>query len=508
MDDAKLYRLLSVMTPKEVSHFQRFLKGNTQSRNSKLLNLLTCIKPYHPTFAPDKVKKEKVFRYVFPDKPFSIKVLTDLRSRLVLALEKYLVRQHIENDNNLFHQLKIEVFRERQLNIDFQQEVHQATEAMEAQEEDHWKHVQQLWEYYHLWYHQPVSNQYKVDARLILEKAQNNMELFQLLIGLSYGCEMLSMQKTFQEKQNYEFPPGLLVKAGKYKEENHIVELYYALIQLYQTAFRDQALAELFRLYKRAYHLFGQSEQRSFLLKLINLVNVQIQNDRPDLRGTCFEFFQFGVEEKILIIKGKIPASTFVNICATGAFNHEFSWTTAFIKRYETTLPETIRNSAKALGEAYIFIHQGEYEAANRSLNAVASNDLSYKIRVYSLSVRASLELFLKDEGENQYHKNSPERVLKSGLKNFRRYLNNNGLLSPEKKKAYYHLIEAIQYLVKMEKVQDNDQNKVEKITKYLSKIKALKPINSKKWLWDHAQKIAGRLLPAIHLTGTKLSDL
>lgn len=100
MHASKLFTLLRGLRPEEIHWFQKFLKSpfyNNAGANAFTIRLFELIKKYLPELDSSKLKKEKVFKKLFPNEKFNVQKLRKVMFELANLTEEFFITMHLRN---------------------------------------------------------------------------------------------------------------------------------------------------------------------------------------------------------------------------------------------------------------------------------------------------------------------------------------------------------------------------------------------------------------------------
>ena len=114
MLNSKLITILSTFSEEEMKDFEKFSSTFfTTGRNVDAF--LKLLKKAHPLFSEKEIKKEIVFKKLYPGKDYNDKMMTAQIVSLTKAVEDYLIYRHLQNNKELREQVLLKEFLERKL---------------------------------------------------------------------------------------------------------------------------------------------------------------------------------------------------------------------------------------------------------------------------------------------------------------------------------------------------------------------------------------------------------
>src|SRR5437870_5390578 len=95
---SKVIDVLKIFTTEELKRFKLFLNSPFHNTNKKVIQLYELVRKYSPEFNNEKLKKEYLFKKLYPDKQYNDIVMRILISDLIKLAEDFIVHSSIINN--------------------------------------------------------------------------------------------------------------------------------------------------------------------------------------------------------------------------------------------------------------------------------------------------------------------------------------------------------------------------------------------------------------------------
>ncbi|MCO6487663.1 MAG: hypothetical protein J5I98_04555 [Phaeodactylibacter sp.] len=479
MRESKLIVLLRSIKPEELRWLARWVCSPYYNSNEWVVALFDHLRKYAPGYDSPKITKEGVFKQVFPDKPYDSQRLRVLMFRLSALVEEFLVAQRLKQGRRLHQQLlQAELGERNQYELFLKQNQGLAEQLEQSPYRDEEYYLAQ-WRRQHDYFFHPQTARYGFSADQ-LEAIMQHLDAFYVLSKMRYSAELRNRQNILPEA--YEIA---LLKESIELAEQHpvfggdkVFQAYRDLLGLMEAP-EDEAIFE--RLEAIAFGhlgLFRPAVQSTLIRYLINASIQLYGKGKPEYLGRQFRLYQLGLEQDLFLDEGQLSDATFLNIIVTATVLGEMDWVEGFIARYAPRLPAERQADAVSLGTAYWYFAKGDFSASNALLRQVESTGLQYLLRVRSLSLRNTFELFLQD---GSYYD-----LVVYESKAFGKFLRRNEKISSGRAQGYLNLAS---FLRKLARLKDGGQLSSGKLAKLRRKLEKEGAVVAKPWLME---KLAG----------------
>ena len=383
----KLVKILSSLTLDEFKELKLFLLSPYFNSDPNLVKFYGIISKQFPIADSSALfNKNKLFALVFPDHDWNDGKWRNLITKMVKALEQFLVVQEMKIGEELVgRKFLADAYSRRNLYPLFEREAKSLETELAAITSidqnallDRMKISQSL--YYH-----PLTN--KVDNIQFLVSAKRDAADFFQTLQLKMACE--------------ELVHGHILKGHQEtREVKSLPPVYHRLYQLVH-AFLKDGTETSFQIAKSYFESvldkLSMGDKKFGLLNLINFAIHQNNLGQSKYQETMLELYKQGLEQKILLENDLMIETTFTNIIATSTSLGEFEWAENFIGKYEQYLQEDIREEAKTLGLANIYFQQSDFSKVIDLLIYFNSKNLTRSFIAKSMLLRSYFDFFIKD---------------------------------------------------------------------------------------------------------------
>ena len=434
MKGIKLYHQLSGLSKEEIKHLHKAVTSPIFNTNPTTTLLFKRLKYQHPNFDTSPKGRRKLYKKVFPNDIFNDQKLRRLFTNLSQIIEKFLLIQSLEDNENRRQQMLIEIYEKRSMVPLFEQEVRSLNEKQLNQDikdaDWYFNRFQLLYIQYSSMHHSKYDPTDKT-----LEEAIHCLDNFFALRKIYLDIGLKSKQKIYNLKNKADFLP---VPKTSQVTGNQLFKLYDLASNL--LAINDLDIFEEYeKLLKQLAPKLSSNDQLLLFFSGLNYLNRKINKGETSLLGRTLNWYKWGLENKILLQKNQLSPITFGNIVIYGCRLKDFTWTKYFIQKYQEFLPQSIRNNEAAYSEAMLLFFQKDYEKVLTKLSDYVFSH-KYKLKTKNLLCRTYFELYQQDF--NYY-----ELILAS-LKNYENYLYRNENFSENIIRPHFNFIQILKSIV------------------------------------------------------------
>ena len=457
----KLIKLLKSLTQDEFKELKLFLQSPFYNTDMNLVRLHVILSRCYPITDPGQFNKKKLFAQVFPGHNWNDGKWRNLTSKMVKALEQFLVVQELKGDDNLdSRNLLVRAYGRRNLYPLFEKDAKAFWEDLNERSITDQSALLTKMQIGQLLYYHPLSNKLGTLSYLVSAK-KDASEFFQGQ-QLKLSCEEL----VYGHKLNHK---------RELKEASAPSNISYRLYKLVHDVLEDQTDTS----FQTAKSYFDSvvdqlliGDKKFALLHLINFAIQKLNLSQKDYRIVIFELYKQGLEQDILIENGLLSEFTFNNIIAISAAFGEYKWAEDFIEKYQAFLPSKNREDSKTMGLANLYFQQKNYSRIIDLLGAYNTEDVTYLLVAKTMLLRSYFEFFLQD---HSYY----EMMLNYSL-SFESLVKRKKSLQEERKIGCLHLSTFIRKISNA--ILGNNWNSQTK-NNYLKTVKLTNPLIGKQWL-------------------------
>lgn len=448
-----LLKLLAGFSRSELELFEKFIASPFFNSNMRLLKLFRELKKYYPEFINKKLTKERLFKIVFTNKPYSDEVMRKNFSRLYNLAEEFLSviklkSDSIQNDLNILEQLsgrnavdllnKKLIETERKLN---------SAESLN------------LWQLFLNFRIQMLKFNYSSDSKSLsgrkheLSKSLENLTAYYLFYLISsYGqinAERISFKYHSKKESPEEIVESLQDLLGKIFNLNIIVNqklklilsLIYYDMQLNIKDKNENAFLCIYKsLIKNGKHL-SKDLQHYYFKRLIVYCIIERKNAGKDRSFEALGIYQRMIKKGLFAMNGRnaILFSDFRTILLWSLKYGEIKRAENFVKNYLDSVINERKIVVRNYAEAYINFYKRNFPESLKNISKINTDSFPLKLDIYSLRARNFYE---------QGYYDSVNQTLDS----FRHFFREGSIYSNQLKHEYTGFTKLLRKIVQQKK--------------------------------------------------------
>lgn len=373
--------LLKTFSEEEIKRFEDYLESPFFNKSKILFLLFKAISKYHPNYNHPSIEKEKLFKKIYPGKPYHEQNLRNRMTELSDMLKDFIVITHVkQNDISKKHTYIDELIRRKKFKLAEQsfKNLMQSLDETNMRDSDTFLHKLQTLERGSMIY---LFNNDKTNkpTEINIEKGEYLINYFiiylmHVLHDLVNGRKAAQMEKVVGAKDQFwivdEFMNNFNMKNFleklkdiNYKEYN-ILLIYY---NMYLT-FINEGEETYFKLKDSVFEEFdkySKQEQFNFIASLLHMIY-----NSPTLRTNKFhkeglEINKIALEKNIYFLdkyNARFPATLFWSITNNAMLANEIDWLEWFINEYAPKLRDEERESLYFLAMSKINFKRKEFQ--------------------------------------------------------------------------------------------------------------------------------------------------
>jgi hypothetical protein len=402
-----------------------WLQAPVHNRRAEVLRLFQVLEEYlhHLRLPP---RKEEVFRRIFPQEEFSAQPLRQTAHYLLRATEEWLLFEAMDFSSELS---LLKIYRQRQLSRLFEQQYQRVVRQLDKSPYRHPEHYWQLW--------QLARERYACDSargrleNLNLTEQEHYLQLATLGFKLRQACLSKAQQQVSEVSDEQQQIPMLDAICATAQESDYqavpMICLYNLALKLYLEPENEAHFTAFTTTFGKHAEIFPTSEARDLLLIGINYGIKRINTGQLPFMRACFELFQQGLENDLLLEGGKLHPLTYNNIAGIAIRLGELDWATTFLDQYQKKLDPRLRESVYTLNLARMAYARQDYTTALRILPTINDRDfihhmsariLQLKIYVQTRDIEFALNhirntrTYLQRKKNKGYHEQNYRNIL------------------------------------------------------------------------------------------------
>lgn len=427
MHKSKLLQHLKLLDALETKRLLQFLKSPLYNANPRLVDLYLLLRKWHPTYESPKLKKEKVFQQLFPNRNYDHQKLLNLMSSFTALLRQYLQILQLEKEEQVQDELLLRALAERSSAYSiFTKELHRARAALDELPYRNADFYHQKFQLNRLYFNHPETDQFNL-TKTEYQHTMQQLDRSFLLDKLSFSCEVKAREKPLDEQYDIWLLQEIRSGIAYYPVDNPMTGAYLAMLDLLESG-DMQAYYQLKKLFQNNLSSFHRQQQQYLLQSLINYAIKQGNSGQKDFVFENLQLYQFGLEHKLFLEHNRLNDMMYISIVNIALRAEEADWCQQFIKEYALYLAPHTRKDAQALATAlWHYAKKQPYEATSL-LQEVNFLNIYYQIQARVLLIKIFVEA--AKEGEDNIE------LILAQLDAFERYLRRNDKIGKVQKEA------------------------------------------------------------------------
>ncbi len=473
MYQSRLVKNIEELSGWKRERFRNFVHSPYYNQHKKTTDLLNIILEELQHTPPD-LDRKKVFKRLFPEKPFNEQKLYNIISYLMKLFHKFLALEYLEE----------QPFEEQMLTLEASYDINlfdllkNRAKQLEKQLAKHPLHNSH---YHYIQYKLCSIKGYyagefedRSDSRNF-QKMLDNLDAFYISEKLRHACHLTANMMVMNTQYDFHFLDELLeylhTNWQRYETDASIA-LYFNILMMLREEENASYYIRLKEMLINPKSHFSPKEGRDLYRFAFNYCIRQINLGDDDFQKELFILYQQALENGYLLVNGIITEWNYKNITTLGCRLKEFQWTQNFIEEYKNNLPLHNQENAYNYNLAAFFYSKKQYTEALPLLLQVQFTDVNYHLGATFLLLKTYYEL-------------EDTEALISLLETFRLYIMRAKNMTTIQKKRYSNLVRFAKKLVLLRNVLPTYSKNTakEKIDILRNKIKETQNIINKQWL-------------------------
>jgi len=425
MEQSKFIKTLQKLSRRQQNQYLDFLRSPYFNKNEDIQKFAELV------FAGKvPLDKEKLFKALYPGKPFNARRIPDLMYKSLKLLEEFLSEEKYANQTWERKINLLSYIRENELddlNTVVQKEIQELSARKTLRDSDYF--------YEEFLYHSETDKMFLDQARREADQSLQNkvdqLDLFYLAAKLRESCEMMNRKQILTADFEFHLLEDLLDAIAndidRYKPYPAILIYYQIMIML-----RDpEQTSHYFDLKARIdahIHLFGQEEQRSLYGYLQNYCIKKVNRGRSEFYPELLHIYKHMISDNLMRADNKNLQWDLKNMVSIALRLGEYQWTLDIINIIKDDLPDDSRDNAYTYNLANYYYETKDYKRATKLLQSVEFTDVAYYLGAKSML----LKMYFEQEEEEAFY------ALVSA---FKTYLTRNKLISKATSLTYQNLL-------------------------------------------------------------------
>lgn len=448
MEKSRVIDILKTFSKEEIKSFKDFVNSPFFNRNKSVIRLFDIVRKSSPGFNSAVIRKENIYKKIFPGKTYNDIVMRILISDLLKLAEEFLAYSRYIKTPIIEKKLLLEELKERNLDRLHNKHIKLAEEILERSGITNHFYFLEL---YNLENHSidfMISrDKQSLTASNVLK--QGEYILFFSLIGiLNIAHELLTQEDVL----NISFEVNLVNEylksfnldefMGYLRKSNHeyysVAAIYYYMYKAYKDCENDEYYFRLRNLVEDNLHRFDREEKFNLLIILESICVNKLGAGKSEFYKHLMYIYEFMIKEDLLSHTEKeyIQTNLFRNIFYTAVVLKQYQWAEKFIEKYSPRINPEQKDNLFCYSRAMLLFEKKLYGESLENISKVNQKFFPFKFdaKVLTLKIYFELEDF--------------EPAL-SLIDSFAHFLSNNKSVHANDKERFGNFLKYLKLLIK-----------------------------------------------------------
>jgi hypothetical protein len=468
MYTSKLVDIFYRLSKSQLRGLRKFVQSPYHNKREDVIALFELL---YKTPLENRIalRKEKAFPKIFGKKKYSSDQMDYSMSFLFKVIEQFLVYENAVENKVKVQIALMEEYRKLGLSKHFQQSL---AIAEHNQEKSKLRDI-----YYHERAFQIEWQQYQFlsvkerDAPKNLQELSTKLDLRFLSQKMRDACLLLAHQAVAKQKYNFGLLNVLIPYIQNEPEvlEHPSIALYYYYYQATVEEDGETYFQKFKSVFLESTDAFDEEELQGLYIHAVNYCIKKINIGKEDYQLELFDFYDVGLDLKILLDENEILSPfTFNNITKLALRLDKIDWTQRFIGSYKRFVEPQYHETYVHNAYSMLYFAQGKYEDTMIRLQQVDYKELFITLDAKVLLMKVYYQL---DEYD----------VLESFINSFKVFLRRKDILAYHQE-IYKNFIRMMQKLINLPPFNKTAKGKLYK------EIEGAQKLLEKKWLLEQLQ--------------------
>ncbi|PSR01718.1 MAG: hypothetical protein BRD50_08275 [Bacteroidetes bacterium SW_11_45_7] len=393
----RLIQILHLLERDEFKRFGQFLNSPYHNIREKPVDLFNYLYPFFPEFNDPALDKSKVFRALFPQKPYNDTKLRQVMSYTTKKLEEFIAIENNYDEDNPKNLQLLSFLRKRSdahlFGLYWKTIMNQYEQQQSLTEEVYLRRFQ--FEAENTRHIEQLSQEKSRLQELNLSSLGQNLDHYYIISKLKLYCDVLNYRNITGDTPDLLLMDEILNHIQQ-NDYSHVpgIAIYYNIIQTLLNNENESNFTRLKKLLSNYAYRFERREARRMYGMAQNFCIKKINSGQDNYLEELFEIFQKLLHQKIIFgDDGKLSPWDFKNIVTVAVRLGRLNWTETFIEQYHHYIEEEEKTNAYTYNRAKLAYHQGDYSKVLDLLNQVTYNDIFYNLDSRVLLIKTYYEL-------------------------------------------------------------------------------------------------------------------
>ena len=501
MLDYAFIELLESLTRDEIRSLRKFIISPYFNRSQKVVKLFDIIAKYHPNFESPKLAKEELHKKISPELEYNELTMRRLLYDLQQLISKFIKQQYIERkeaESALFTIEELAIRGSERMHTITIRDAEKILNSVEHIDADTClnKFKLETEKFYFGMINDKISKKSFVDTEA--GKLINGITYFIsyfMLESIKHNDTLLNYSRSYNIKQNKKFISQFLnlfdfERLEIFMKQHslqgiEIVQAYINSLKAYLYFENDEYYTQLKESVLSNLDKFSMTDKHFLFAKLSGyciLKRETLPVGDMSYESELFELYKTMLANKFYQTEASkyMPVDLYRNIIIQASKLKELRWLEEFISDYGALIHPNRKTDIINYSYAFLNFEQGNFGDSLKWLSKIRVEEFSYHLDIRGLYIMNYFEL-------EDY-----ETAL-SAARAFKKYLNENTMVSAEKKTGCENLCKYVTKLINY--YSSNSKTDLSAISVQLNKCKN---INSKMWLISKVENLERRVRRAV----------
>ena len=447
----KLINILQSLDAEEFKRLKRALSSPYFATNFRLIDLYDYLRKYYPSFGEDKLHKDKLFKKLYPGKPFNDGVLRVLVREFSNVVEDFIILERLRADKLQRKKMLVKEYGNRNLYVYFKKGTEEIFSEIDGDFVKDMEYFSAKIELYQDYCFHPLTNTYDSKDNS-LEHLMDSLDAYFVLAKYRFAQIVKNRDTILQKESEIKFLDVLIEDKYDLSSTYILTGIYNLLNKLHDTG-EEGFFFKYKQLFFKNIDKIKRFDCRIIYFIGLNYCSRKISAGLIAFSNEALIWYKLGLEKKLLIDNGKMSDITFTNICATACREGEINWAIEFVENNRVYLDEKIEADAINYSNILLYFYQEKYEKALQIINSY------YFSRRYQLSARSFTALAMFEQAIKDH---SYFSILFSQIEADRKYLLRDTTYTDTKKNPHRNLLKLVDKLAK-KLYEGNDKKQIKK---------------------------------------------
>lgn len=486
MLDYAFIEVLESLTREEIRSLRKFIISPYFNKSEKLVKLFDIIIKYHPNFESPKLTKEALHNKISPQLPYNELTMRSLMHDLQLLIAKFIRQQYIERkeaDSKLAVVEELAIRGSERMHSISIRDAEKILDSSKFIDGEYCFNMFRLEteKFYYGMINDRITKKSFVDTEAgKLIKAITYFISYFMLEAIRHNDTLLNYSRSFNVKYNFKFISQFLdlfdfQRLEIFMEKHtltgiNVVKAYINSLKAYLYIENSEYYYKMKSSILDNLDEFSLTDRHFLFNKLSGyciLKRTYLDYNDLEFENELFSIYKILLEKKFYKTDTNkyLPVDLYRNIIIQAAKVKELRWMQEFIEEYSPLIHPNRKEDIIKYSNVYLEFERGNFESALGWLSRIKMEEFTFHLDIRVFYIMVYYEL---NEFESSF----------SAARAFTKYLNENKMVSDDKKSSYANLCKFVIKLINFQ----NSRTKTDP-SQLLVQAKKCKSLSSAAWL-------------------------